>query len=53
MHSVYQVVDEIQLFFYLLHSGEQFVVPVTFIGDHSDGENAQTDFKLYIFKTEK
>jgi hypothetical protein len=50
MHSVYQVVDEIQLFFDLLHSGEQFVVPVPFIGVHLDGENAETDFKLCLFK---
>jgi hypothetical protein len=51
MHSVYQVVDEVQLFFYLLHSGEQFVVHVPFIGVHLVGENAETGFKLCLFKT--
>ncbi len=49
MDRVDQIIYEGQLFFNFLHSREQFVVPVPFIGVHSSVENAETALLNYVY----
>ncbi len=49
MDRVDQIIYEGQLFFNFLHSREQFVVPVPFIGVHSSVENTEMALLNYVY----